>query len=63
MTVSPIEPSPRVPPSSQVPSAQPPGSQLPFRYRLLLAPYPRSLLEEFGPDLSRYVLLQRAEAR
>jgi len=30
---------------------------------LLLAPYPQSFREEFGPDLSRYVLLQRAESR
>ncbi len=40
-----------------------PSPQLPFPYRLLLAPYPRSFLEEFGPDLSRHVLLQREESR
>ena len=40
-----------------------PSLQLPFPYRLLLVPYPQSFLEEFGPDLSRHVLLQRAESR
>ncbi len=40
-----------------------PSLQLRFPYRLLLAPYPKSFLEEFGPDLSRHLLLQRAESR
>ena len=47
MIVPPVEPSP----------------PLPFPYRLLLAPYPQSFLEKFGPDLSRHLLLQRAESR
>ena len=40
-----------------------PGPALRFPYRLLLAPYPRPFLEEFGSDISRHVLLQRAESR
>ena len=40
-----------------------PGPALRFPYRLLLVPYPRPFLEEFGSDISRHVLLQRAESR
>jgi len=45
-----------------VPSVEP-SVPLPFPYRFLLAPYPRRFLEEFGADLSRHLLLQRAESR